>query len=253
MSRNSSILAAGVAVLLAAALFAGGPLGVAARTLMMVPFALFVPGYAIVAACALPSFGRAERLTVAIGLSLALGVLVGLALHLTPWGVRPVAWMGSLLAVTLVAGGIALRRGALAPPQRPSGRQLSLPQAICGGAALVIVVAALGVALVGQRNEPETGFTELWAVPTNAAEPNNVRLGIDNRESGTVRYRLLLTAGASDIQEWSTLTLAPGDEWETTVALPANLPPDERVELTLYRADSPTVIYRRVQLGRGAQ
>ena len=49
------------------------------------------------------------------------------------------------------------------------------------------------------------------------------------------------------IQDWLTLTLAPGEQWQQLVTLPAGHTSGQ-VEAVLFRADSPHTVYRRVVL-----
>jgi uncharacterized membrane protein len=71
------------------------------RIIIGLPFVLFFPGYALVAAL-FPKkgdLGSIERVAFSFGLSIAVTVLVGLILNCTPWGISlyPI-----LLALTTV-------------------------------------------------------------------------------------------------------------------------------------------------------
>ncbi len=240
----------GIALAVAAALVAalaivGGPASVVVRSLLAAPFVLLVPGYACVCAIFGVALGFAERLALGVGLSLALGGLAGLALHLTPLGMRPLPWLLVLLAVTLVAAAIARRRGALPALPRRVGAALPLPQALLLGVAALIACTALGVAVVGAQRAPMTGFTQLWLLP--GATQGTVNLGVESHENRTLHTSLVLTQGGKELQRWSELTVEDGATWQTTIALPTtggNGP----IEATLYQQDNPTAIYRRVQL-----
>jgi uncharacterized membrane protein len=104
------------------------------RILFGLPFVLFVPGYAFVAAL-FPERGSApdgeedasedrgidpiERVALAFGLSIAIVPLLGLVLNFTPWGIR-------LIPIVLTVGGFtvgcaivaAVRRWVLEPEER---------------------------------------------------------------------------------------------------------------------------------------
>jgi uncharacterized membrane protein len=242
----------GIALVIAVALVAGlvivgGPASVVVRSLLVAPFVLLVPGYACVCAIFGVALGFAERLALSIGLSLALGGLVGLALHLTPPGVRPLPWLLVLIVVTLVAAAIAQRRGALPVPSRRVGAALPLPQALLLGAAALITCAALGVAVVGAQRAPMIGFTQLWLLPSATQGTGSVNIGVENHENRTLHTTLVLTRGGQEIQRWPDLALADGATWQTTIALPTT-GNNGAVEATLYQNDDPTAIYRRVQL-----
>lgn len=106
------------------------------------PFVLFAPGYALVAAL-FPDAGASpgddesrrangpagstreggidglERVALSFGASIAVSPLVGVVLNFTPWGIRPVPTLVSLGGVTLVAASVgAQRRAALDPEDR---------------------------------------------------------------------------------------------------------------------------------------
>jgi uncharacterized membrane protein len=74
-------------------------------------FVLLLPGWAITAAL-LPEkvFGFWERLAIAVGLSIAIAMLTGLLLHLTPWGIQTGVWWSLMAGITLIAGLVALGR-----------------------------------------------------------------------------------------------------------------------------------------------
>ena len=60
------------------------------RVLFGVPFVLFIPGYALIAALfpAARDIDGIERVALSFGLSIAIVPLTGLALNYTPWGIR---------------------------------------------------------------------------------------------------------------------------------------------------------------------
>jgi uncharacterized membrane protein len=231
-----------------------------ARAIVGVPLVLFAPGYALVAA-AFPAsrLGTIERLLFSLGASLALAGLIGLLLHWTALGMRPVAWAVALGNLTLVASLIALirrwRQSAVdtVQPSPLSGfrvARMTLVESGLLGLATLLVVSALLIARDGAIRQRATGFTQLWVLPDRAAQADSVRLGVSNRESDDVGYRLLVTASGTIIGSWPRITLSPDEQWETTVALPTALPVATTVEAVLYRLDAPETTYRRVLFRR---
>lgn len=105
------------------------------RILVAVPFALFVPGYALIAALfpervtgmagdqrsdsAAPSessgLDTLERAVLSFGASIVLVPLVGLVLNVTPWGIRLPSILTALTALTLPLTAFAARRRAALP------------------------------------------------------------------------------------------------------------------------------------------
>lgn len=231
--------------------------GGAARALAALPLVLVLPGLALGLALFPPgAIGRAERATLAVGLSLALVVLGGLALNLTPWGLRPLPWAILLGGVTLIAGGAGLLRARAARraptpaggvPRRGGG--LTIPQAALLALAAIVVGGALALTVRGARGQETVGFTQVWMVQAAADDPAQVRLGVSNREPATTQFLLHLAVEGQPRRVW-TLQLASGETWEAVVALPTDIGPTSDVEAILYRADTPGAVYRRVKLGR---
>src|SRR5712691_5934538 len=106
-------------------------LGLGAPNILAVALDLLVPGYVLVAAL----FPRnkeidwIERIALTFGLSLASVPLLGLALSLTPLGIRSIPVAALLVAFSIVVGAVAYwRRVRLPVAERLSGTvQLTLP------------------------------------------------------------------------------------------------------------------------------
>jgi uncharacterized membrane protein len=106
------------------------------RILVGLPFVLFIPGYAFIAAL-FPEAGSGsasdtsngdddadadgrgidgiERVALSFGLSIAVVPLIGLVLNFTPWGIRLVPIMLSVSGFTLIATAVAARRRRALP------------------------------------------------------------------------------------------------------------------------------------------
>ena len=83
------------------------------RVFLGIPFVLFLPGYALISAL-FPKTQDLEmipRIALSIGSSISLGIIIGLCLIYTPWGLRlsPIllSLSGTVLILTAIA---ALRR-----------------------------------------------------------------------------------------------------------------------------------------------
>src|SRR3990170_4528829 len=80
-----------------------GPL----RIILGLPFVLFLPGYALMAALfpRKDDVDAIERIAISLGLSIAVVPLIGLALNYSPWGVRfdPVLVASALFIVSTAA------------------------------------------------------------------------------------------------------------------------------------------------------
>lgn len=161
------------------------------RIVFGIPFLLFLPGYALVAALFPelgsdraserneessgpldpgPSIGLAERVVFSVGTSLIVVPLVGFLLNFTSYGVRagPVVVVVSVVVVALAAIG-ALRRRSLAPadrftvPLRSALSPLRADSAHLWANALIVVglvvaLSGLGYALTAPSDESYTEF-----------------------------------------------------------------------------------------------
>jgi len=194
------------------------------------PFVLLCPGYAFVAALfpesppasvgdVPPRIDGSERLLLAVGTSVVLSPLLGLALSYTPVGLAPSAVVATVstftLTLTLIA---AWRRSRLVPGRRftlVTGRARPLRAALAGQsgslgtAAAVVVLLALvtavgGVSWAAYERPPGETLTEFYVLPGNesgkvmngypdrlAPGDTTVRVGIANEEHRAVTYTVV--------------------------------------------------------------
>jgi hypothetical protein len=230
------------------------PLPAIARGAAGLALVALCPGYALVAAL-FPGQrpGWPERAALSLGLSLALAALGTVALNQTPWGLQAGAWAGLLGGLTLAGSLIAAARRAMASPvlelTRRQGRALRLPHLAMLGLAALLTTAALALTRAPQPATDVEGYTVLWLAPVAGSGAPAVRLGVDSNEFEATSYSLTLTEAGRPVEAWPNLTLAPGDQWEQVVELPAG-EPGEAVEARLYRLDDPGTLYRWVRWWR---
>jgi uncharacterized membrane protein len=251
---------AAVAIVAAVALVALSVVDRSVAPIVALPGALLVlwlPGRAMSTLLVPRGLTTAERLAVDLAASFSLTIATGLVLGIAgvPLG-RP-AWAISLAAVTVAFAILSAIRPALpwlAPAPAPAagvvrgtGIRTTPFDLVLIGLAAVLVVAAFGVARLGAAAQPRDGFTEAWLVPASSAA---VTVGLRNEEGRPTTYRLVLSAPGVKDTEWSGVGLAPGEQWEERVALPAARQPG--AALTVYRSDAPDEVYRQVKLGPAA-
>jgi len=179
-------------VMVPLALFTQGPL----RATLGIPFVLFLPGYAVVAAL----FPRRtdltgiERLAYSLGLSLALTPLVGIAVNFTPWGIRLLPIVLSLALIIVAMAGFAFyRRERLAPSEDWAAPVRSATSAAVQRwreqgwlarllmATLAIASVGFGATLVNVMVTPRVteSFTEFYVLdPTGRADSYPQRLAL---------------------------------------------------------------------------
>ncbi len=164
------------------------------RIVLGLPALLFIPGYILIFALFPTSYNgkgidSIERIALSFGLSIAVVPLLGLGLNYTPWGIRLIPILASLIGFIGIVGIIALFRWfSTAEDERfiihydfklPKGES-RLDQALTIILAVSILVAI--VSLVYVIVTPKTGetFTEFYLLgPEGMADnyPKNMSIG----------------------------------------------------------------------------
>ncbi len=218
------------------------------RAILTIPIVLYVPGNALVSIIFTQSKPRFwERMVYSLGSSLALVILGGLLLGLTPWGLESASWSVMMAVITLLLSGLAIWQRWNIPLVKPSPPQRRLPvhQAILLGMAVLVVTSAIKLTYSPRLPENIQGYTTLWIDPSPQAQPDSLNFGIHSQELGTTAYLLILTFNGQTLYRWTNITLEPGMQFQETVKMPVG---KGRVELALYRTDDPGVIYRQVSI-----
>jgi hypothetical protein len=246
----AAVTAAAAAVLLVTGIIAAaGPAVAVLRALAGLPLVLVLPGYALStlllpAGSALP--GHVNRVLWhciwVTGLSLAVTVLGGLALNLTPAGLTRASWAISLTVLTMVAlaasaclrawrsrAGTAREVRARRPARSPSIASYSIAsysivryrivryKVAYLVAALAVTGAAIGLAQVSAGWQRTPGSAQLWLVPArNSTAAGQATLGVRSAYRQAEDFHLVLRRGTRTVGTW-TFTLASGQTWQQTV------------------------------------
>jgi uncharacterized membrane protein len=246
------------------------------RIILGLPFVLFFPGYALMAALFPNREGMIgiERVALSFGLSIAVVPLVGLLLNFV-WAVRLEPMLYSVALFVFTMSGIAwLRRRRLPESKRFSiefpVRVLALGGGIWRGGAwnravsVILMLAILGalgtlgyvIAMprVGER------FTEFYVLgPDGKAtsyvtelrvgERGRVIVGIVNHEYETARYRLELRIDGVKNNEVNGITLEHEGKWENEVSFTPQVAGENRkVEFLLYKDGEVKPCFEPLQL-----
>ena len=217
------------------------------------------PGLAFTTAL-LPAkqLGTAEHVLTTVAASIALAVIGGLILDVTPWGLQPISWQVVLGGVTVVASLAALLRlhslGERSGGMRPGGNmqiptlRLALPIV-----AMALLALAVYVARVPAPAERYQGYTTLWLAPESgqAGTQTGARLGVQSGEFEPTSYRLEVLVNGQLANAWPDLRLEPNQAWQVQLVLPDPGRAALEVEARLYRTDAPQLVYRQVRLGVG--
>lgn len=246
-------------------------------TVLGVLFVLFLPGYAAVAALFPESLSWVgddptvvggidgfERAVLAVGLSIAISALLGLALNYTPVGLAPPAVVATLSLFTV---GMSLV-GAWRRFRLQTDRQFALPfgrwSTLVGrtvrsddasSSILVLVVAACLVVAAGGitwaavarppgeastefylLNENETGDSAMDGYPSEfmVNDTESVFVGVTNQERRATAYTVVATvernrsgngtANVREIARVQTPVLSPGQEWSRAIDVTPDAP-----------------------------
>ncbi len=229
------------------------------RIILGLPFLLFFPGYALVAAL-FPKRERMDgigRIALSFGLSIAVVPLIGLILNYTPLGIRLEPVLYSVASFIFISSVIAWfrRRKLMAGEQFSIEFQARMPGR--GGGrwdkALSIILVITIVGALGMLGyvlaTPRAGerFTEFYLLglsgeaidyPEELAvgEEAKVLVAIVNRERETMAYRVEVMIDRAKNNEMGPVTLEHNGKWERLVGFTLNRTGDnQKVEFLLYK------------------
>ena len=216
---------------------------------------LFVPGYVLVAALFPDSreIGWVDRVSLSIGLSIAVVPFLGLALNFTALGIRFASAIAAIaLFVVFVTAAAWWRRMRLPPQDRLSATihlmwpawkdQTPIDKTLVIALATSIAITAGALATSFAIHRSSEGFTEFYLLGAdgtassypsflNVSRPGTVIIGIANHEATNVNYTVRVdligvqtvynaTSGFNETFEvnrttWSTInvTLDDGRNW----------------------------------------
>lgn len=219
------------------------------RTLLALVVVLLAPGYLILRGL-FPSGGPrdAERLALAIGLSLAVSVSVGLILDLTPGKITEarVDWLlgGIILVLALVAGArvVHARRAKGEPREQAAARvRLWLLRGVPLLLAAALGVVAIAIARHGAtRVARRSAFTQLWLLPRSGG----AELGVASFEHGRRQFTITVTAGQK-LLDHAVISLAAGATYTHDIAIAPRQRLSSRIQARLFIGAS-NVAYRQV-------
>lgn len=229
------------------------------RIILGIPFVLFFPGYALMAALC-PSrvgIGAIERVALSFGLSFAVVSLIGLTLNYTPWGIGLESLLYSIALYILIMSIVAwLRQRRLAETERFEIEfNVTLPG--CGKGiwdrALTIILVLIALGALGTFSyvivTPKVGqkFTEFYFLrqegkvteypsKLRVGEEGTVTIGIVNHEYETISYWVEVRIDGVKYNEVGSIVLDNDDEWEQEVSfIPQKVGQAQKVEFLLYK------------------
>ena len=240
------------------------------RVVLGIPFVLFFPGYTLCSALYPDNEGLEgmDRLALSIGLSLSVIPLIALGLNYTPWGIRLVPVITSLLLFTVSMSAITQHRRNQIPYEKrwtprlpvslPKWSETSRADRYMTLGLLIFTVAASAVTYhYAVSQGPRYRFTEFYVTGPGGkfgdypkdmkiGENGTVILGIINREHEPLNYEIVveldnLTIG--NLNVW----LEHEERWNSSYVFTPEKNGDHKLEFILYRGDMPEP-YRELQL-----
>ena len=231
------------------------------RIILGLPFALFFPGYALVAAV-FPGHagaGNILRFTFSLALSFALTAIIGIILNYTPFGINLHPMLYTLTALTLAASLVAWYRWLRLPSDERyvapfdlykdffRGEKLDRTLSLLVAAALVIALAVLIYTIwlprTGERFSEfyvlgEQGQASDYILDLEEGGKGNVTLGIINREGRETGYSVVIRDPGGDDREIAFVILQPEEVWEQKVEFSAGTSGEnEKIEFLLFKGD----------------
>ncbi len=258
--------------------------------LVAILLVLLIPGYVLVAALFPDNqeIDWIERIALSFGLSIAVVPLLGLLLNFTPFGIRLVPIVGSILLFSAGLGVVAYVRRMQLPVEerlaatleirRPAWGEYSPLDKALSVALVVSVLFSAGVlAYVVTTPRPGERFTEFFILdeegladnyPTNlnVSEEGIVLLEVANHEFETVAYAVQAelrgveivwnaTGGFNETRvlnrttlAWFNFTLEHGTNWTLRYAIRIDAPGLWQVAFLLFRDGDLETVYLRTHL-----
>ncbi len=134
------------------------------------------------------------------------------------------------------------------PVERVSRPRITIYDCILFGLAILIATAAVWFSII-RPLEPQPSFTQFWMLPADQANKScAVSIGVQNFESDSVTYRVVMMVNGSQAGMWSSIVLAPQEKWSRSVPVKPGAASSLYIEAQLYRADKPGTVYRNVHL-----
>lgn len=252
------------------------------RNTIGLPFVLFLPGYALIAALfpAKSDLDGIERVALSFGLSIAIVPLIGLGLNYTPWGIRTLPILISLSVFTFIMCGFAYLRRLRLPETEAfkvpfKETAISLKADIMGSSeskmdkALTIILILSILLSVGTLVyvivTPKEGehFTEFYILGPQGKADNyttnytlgqsgTLIVGVVNHEYKPMNYTMKVKLGNKSLylpENVTHISLAYNETWEKPVVI---TPPIEgnkmKLEFLLFNETDKSVPYRDLHL-----
>jgi uncharacterized membrane protein len=194
--------------------------------------------------------GGTDQIVLSFGLSMAIDVLVGFTLNILPIGLQALSWVLSLGLVTTIFVLLAtfLRRKDIPRITTRPRVRITLQDCLLFGLAMLVVASAVWLSVI-RPLQPQSSFTQFWMLPTNQASKDcAVSIGVQNFETTSETYSVVMTVNSTQTKTWSSIVLTPQQKWVQLVSVTPDTSSSLYIEALLYRTEEPGTQYRNVHL-----
>jgi uncharacterized membrane protein len=230
----------------------------AIRSILGIPFLMFVPGFVLLAVL-MPrrtDIQTMERVIISFVVSIIIDTVIGLLLNYTVSGITESSVAVSLAIFVLFVSGAAMIRQLLLPAGERGVLEFTLrlmkPSAGTFNFALTILMSLVlvgGVAsgiIYSVSPKKSAAFTQFYIVQqeggalytVNSPSENDdvtITLGLDNNEGGLTTYKVQALINDIGNTEIDPIVLSNGEKWQQTITLPALSNTQTKVEFQLYK------------------
>ena len=112
------------------------------------------------------------------------------------------------------------------------------------GLAICIASAAIWLSIIRPLNQPPS-FTQFWMLPAKS-NSCQIQIGVQSFEADPVTYRVVMTVNGTQLSTWTSINLAPQQEWNESIVIKPKASNTTYIEAQLYRTDKPKIVYREV-------
>jgi len=219
---------------------------------LALPLVFLLPGYTLTEVLSHKrSVDGTYRFILSLGLSLSMDVLSGFILNILPLGLQEISWVVFLGMLTMVFTLLVayLRKGSSIDAMQLPKFRFRKHEYILIGLSLIVTILSLRYSAISVAQQPHPGFTQLWILPSTQTDNTcAIELGVHSFETTPVKYRITMTANSVQVNIWSSVDLAPQEEWNRLVPVSPISANNVNVEVRLYKSDKPEIIYREVHM-----
>jgi uncharacterized membrane protein len=225
------------------------------RILVSALLVAFLPGHAILLALfPRKKLDGATKIALSLIFSLSIIPIGGIVLNTLPWGLHTNSWIILISILTFGAILIAVLQQDFSqsmdeiPLNHLPNLKFSCIQIMLLILTIIIFINATWLAYIGERDKPDSGFTQLSVVWADQ-EGSNILISVYNSENVSIKYRIRLTAGDNYLYEWQDILLESGESWQANYTLPLNINDKDGLQVDLFASEHENV-YRQVWLSK---